>query len=63
MKCFNSCLLVVNVLLLILFVFFSNNLMQVEGLRPLKEQSFSSMVENFVIQRAYSGPSHRGRGH
>ncbi|KAK4345356.1 hypothetical protein RND71_035532 [Anisodus tanguticus] len=63
MKCYNSFLLVVNALSIILFVLLSNNCMQVEGLRPLKEQSFSSMVENFVIQRAYSGPSHRGRGH
>ncbi|KAK4377237.1 hypothetical protein RND71_003533 [Anisodus tanguticus] len=63
MKCYNSFFLVVSALSIIFFVFLSTNYMQVEGLRPLKELSFSSMVENFVIQRAYSGPSHRGRGH
>ncbi|RDX86274.1 hypothetical protein CR513_32410, partial [Mucuna pruriens] len=49
-----------NVISLVIFLFllsYSNN---VEGTRPLKVQSSPSFI-GLILNRAYSGPSHRGR--
>ncbi|KAK4340192.1 hypothetical protein RND71_041654 [Anisodus tanguticus] len=66
MKSFKSLLAALNALtMMLLFVWLSNSMQQVEGLRNLKEEHslITSVVKNLVKQRAYSGPSHSGRGH
>ena len=47
-------------IVVLVLAFFSMN---VEGVRPLKDDSSSSFFLTLIMQRAYSGPSHRGRGH
>ncbi|CAL5195127.1 unnamed protein product [Lathyrus oleraceus] len=50
-------------LFFILFIFlFLSHSIQVQGVRPLKDQSAPSIL-TLIINRAYSGPSHKGRGH
>lgn len=49
----------------LVFLLFSNSV-GVDALRPLKDDdrsSSSSLVTSSMLGRAYSGPSHRGRGH
>lgn len=54
---FNAIFLVIFLLLLLSY---SNN---VESTRTLKDQSSSPAFIGLIINRAYSGPSHRGAGH
>ncbi|KAL2349559.1 hypothetical protein Fmac_003559 [Flemingia macrophylla] len=46
---------------IIFLVLFSYS-MKVEGVRALKDESSPSFI-TLIINQAYSGPSHRGRGH
>ncbi|KAK7308090.1 hypothetical protein VNO77_41685 [Canavalia gladiata] len=46
--------------LIIIFLLLSYSL-KVEGVRPLKDESVPSFI-SLIINRAYSGPSHKGRG-
>lgn len=48
------------IILLLLIISYSLN---VEAMRPLKDQSSPSFTSLVLNQQAYSGPSHRGRGH
>jgi len=50
------------IMFLVVLASFSVN---VEGVRPLKDDpsSSSSFFLTVIMERAYSGPSHRGRGH
>ncbi|CAJ2651070.1 unnamed protein product [Trifolium pratense] len=48
--------------LIIFFVFLSHSIEVVEGMRPLRDESAPSLI-SLIISRAYSGPSHKGRGH
>lgn len=48
---------------MIFFLLLSSISVPVEGTRLLKDESFSSMLDGFIMGRAYSGPSRRGRGH
>ncbi|KAG5090142.1 hypothetical protein GLYMA_01G244000v4 [Glycine max] len=50
----------VAIYVMMFLVLVSYSSIKVEGMRPLKaDPSFISLI----INRAYSGPSHRGRGH
>ncbi|KAI4298518.1 hypothetical protein L6164_032068 [Bauhinia variegata] len=51
-----------NAISIIIFFLLLSHSMNVEGMRPLKDQSGPSLI-SLIINRAYSGPSHRGRGH
>lgn len=54
---------IINVLFLMIFFFLLlSHSIQVEGMRPLKDQSAPSVI-SLIINQAYSGPSHKGRGH
>ena len=56
-----------NAISIIIFIFFmllSSTSVPVDCTRLLKrDESFSSVLEGFIMGRAYSGPSHRGAGH
>ncbi|GKV43198.1 hypothetical protein SLEP1_g50520 [Rubroshorea leprosula] len=62
----HSFVLVLNVVsILILFLLLSSSL-HVESLRHLKDHessSSSSLIKGINLSKAYSGPSHSGRGH
>ena len=51
-----------NAICLLIFFLLLSYSMNVEGMRPLKDQSAPTFISS-IINRAYSGPSHRGRGH
>jgi len=55
---------IINALFLMIFSFLllSHSSIQVDGMRPLKDQSAPSVI-SLIINQAYSGPSHKGRGH
>ncbi|RHN53224.1 hypothetical protein MtrunA17_Chr5g0393601 [Medicago truncatula] len=54
---------IINALFLMIFSFLLlSHSIQVEGTRPLKDQSAPSVI-SLIINQAYSGPSHKGRGH
>jgi hypothetical protein len=48
--------------LIIFFVFLSHSIEEVEGMRSLRDESAPSLI-SLIINRAYSGPNHKGRGH
>nr|DAD41381.1 TPA_asm: hypothetical protein HUJ06_015704 [Nelumbo nucifera] len=51
----------ITVLIFLLILSYST---AVEGSRPLTDRPFyTSLINGFTINQAYSGPSHRGRGH
>ncbi|KAK7280305.1 hypothetical protein RJT34_25367 [Clitoria ternatea] len=59
-----SLIIACNVITLSFFLLLLSYSINVEAMRPLKHQSDSSpSFLSLIINRAYSGPSHRGRGH
>lgn len=64
MKGYSSLVACNNAICLIIFILFlSYSLNIVDGMRPLKNQPSPSSFMSLMNSQAYSGPSHRGRGH
>jgi len=57
-----SLIVALNEISLIIFLLLLSYFMNVQGMRPLKDQSPPSFL-SLIINQAYSGPSRRGRGH
>lgn len=62
MKGHLSCKILMITMMMMLLILVSLS-MNVEGMRVLKDESNPSSFISLVINRAYSGPSHKGRGH
>ncbi|GKV26408.1 hypothetical protein SLEP1_g35722 [Rubroshorea leprosula] len=59
-----SIVLVLNMVAIVIFFILLSISFHVEGLRPLKDYESSSWSINGIhLSKAYSGPSHSGRGH
>ncbi|KAL3730399.1 hypothetical protein ACJRO7_027417 [Eucalyptus globulus] len=63
MRSQKSLIVFLNTFLILFFLLMLTYSSHVEAARPLGGQSLSSLLSEIVLDRAYSGPSHRGRGH
>lgn len=50
-------------MIIIFMILFLSQSIKVEGMRPLRDESPPSSLISLIISQAYSGPSHKGRGH
>ncbi|KAF8007522.1 hypothetical protein BT93_K1516 [Corymbia citriodora subsp. variegata] len=63
MRSQRSLIVALNAFLILFFFLVLTYSSHVEAARPLGGQSLSSLISEVVLDRAYSGPSHRGKGH